>query len=152
MRQKIRLIFTLYLIFTACSCSLLAKPTEVDFLIPMGYMGGVIVLFNQPDGIEAEKNEEGIILYRIPPDGFLKVKTAFENKAYKFKYYYVDAQNNRQPIEYLYPRHYVRDPGDNTSKSFDTITEEENNNRVFVINHKKSNFNSDSGRIFFTIS
>ena len=138
-----------FLLLSLCgSCSFFRQ--EAEFLIPAGYEGGVIVLFNQPDGIELEKNNDGTIIYRIPQDGFLKIRNAFERKNYKFSYFYVDKDGNRTAVEYLFPETYVRDPGDTTSKSFDRISKEEHDNGIFVTGHRNSNFNTKDGRVFLT--
>ena len=146
--QTLKTMLPLILILLSLCNSCAFFRQEAEFLIPAGYEGSVIVLFNQPDGIELEKNTDGTIIYRIPADGFLKIKNVFERKNYKFNYFYVDSQNSKIRLEYLYPRYYVRDPGDTTSKSFDRISEEENNKSIFVINHRNSNFNTKDGRVF----
>lgn len=143
-------IIVLWNLIFSLSCSLLAKPTDVVYLIPENYTGGVIVLYNQPDGIEPEKAKDGTIIYRIPQNGFLKIKSPFERKTYRFKYYLVDANNKRTEIEYLYPEGYVRGVGEENQKSHDTISEAERENTTFVMNHRNSNFNAKDGRVFLT--
>lgn len=133
------------------SCSLLAKPIDVVYLIPENYTGGVIILYNQPDGIEPQKTKDGTIIYRIPKDGFLKVKPTFERKNFKFKYYFIDANDNRTEIEYLQRAHYVRDPGDTTSKSEDSITENERNNQTFAMLHETKNFALNGNKVFMQV-
>lgn len=130
------------------SCSLFAKPTEVVYLVYDNYAGGIIILYNQADGIEPEKTKDGTIVYRIPKDGFLKVKPAFERTAYKFRYYFVDAEDKRAEIEYLQRAHYVRDPGDTTSKSEDSITEDERTNQIFAMLHETANFTVSGDRVY----
>jgi len=130
------------------ACSLLAKPTEVAYLIPEGFTGGVTILYNQKDGITPEITKDGKIIYEIPEDGFLKIKNKFERKHHKYEYYFIDDKGNRKEIEYLHPEAYVRDPGDTTSKSFDSITEEERMNQVFVISHETKNFTVNKIRVY----
>ena len=58
--SKFMLPLILILLSVCSSCALFRQ--EAEFLIPAGYEGGVIVLFNQPDGIEPEKNTDGTII------------------------------------------------------------------------------------------
>lgn len=148
---KLKRIIVLWSLIFSLSCSLFAKPTDVVYLIPENFTGGVIVLYNQPDGITPETTDDGAIIYRIPKDGFLKVKPAFERKNFKFKYYFVDAQDKRTEIEYLQRAHYVRDPGDTTSKSADSITENERNNQIFAMLHETTNFAVSGNRVFIQV-
>lgn len=145
---KLKRIVVLWSLIFSLSCSLFAKPTDIVYLIPENFTGGVIVLYNQPDGIEPEKTTDGAIIYRIPKDGFLKVKAAFERKNFRFKYYFVDANDKRAEIEYLQRAHYVRDPGDTASKSEDSITENERNSQIFAMLHETTNFTISGNRVF----
>ena len=117
-----------------------AKPIEVNYLIPADFRGGVLVLYNQADGVEPQTTEDGTFVYKIPQDGFLKIKPKFERKYYNFKYYFVDANQKQTKIEYLYPRTYVRDKGDTTSRRRGELSEEESNNTIFVMNSETKNF------------
>ena len=139
--------FSILLLFSlSFACSLFAKPTNVIYLIPEGFTGGVIVLYNQPDGIEPEKSEDGTIVYRIPKDGFLKVNSPLNEGKYRFKYYFVDEKDKRIEIEYVYPEAYVRNPGDTTTKSLDSITEDEKNNGIFIMNHRTVSFKNNGNK------
>jgi len=95
MIKGIQLQILILFFIISSSCSLLATPTKVTYLIPEGFTGGVIILYNQKDGITPEATENGKIIYRIPKDGFLKVKPTFENKHYKFSYFYVDKNGKK---------------------------------------------------------
>ena len=139
MRNRKRFIILLSALLSF-SCVSFGKPIEVIYLIPANFTGGVIIIYNQPDGITPETTKDGTIIFQIPKDGLIKVKEPLERTAYKFSYYFVDEKGNRTPIEYLYPGHYVRNPGDKTSKSFDTISEDETNNKTFAMIHTTKNF------------
>ncbi len=145
MTKQRRFIISLFALLSF-SCFSIANPNKAIFLIPEGFTGGVIILYNQPDGIVPETADDGTIIYRIPKDGFLKVKPPLKKVAYKFNYYYVDANDKRTEIEYVYPKYYVRDRGDTTSKSLDSITEDERNNGVFVMNHRKVSFGTNEDK------
>lgn len=80
---------------------MLAFPTNVIYLIPKDFTGGVIIIYDQPDGITPETTADGTIIYRVPQDGLLKVKSKFERRNFRFKYYFVDDKDNRTEIEYL---------------------------------------------------
>jgi hypothetical protein len=64
-------------------------PRNGVYLIPKGFTGGIVILFERPDGVEPDV-EGGLYVYRIPKDGLLKIKgkgyTGIVNKSY----YYVD--------------------------------------------------------------
>ena len=147
--NHIKHLAVVVLLLLCCSCGLFAKPIEVHYLIPAGYKGGVVVLYNQADGVEPQTTEDGTFVYKIPKDGFLKVKPKFERKYYKFRYYFVDAQDKRTEIEYLYPDTYVRDRGDTTSRREGEPSEEEHNNKIFVMNSETKNFSVPSGERVF---
>ena len=148
MKKHLKIIVRL-IIALNLSCVTFAKPTEIDYLIPQDFTGGVIIVFNQPDGITPETSNDGTVIYRIPKDGLIKVKAPLKNVPYEFKYYFVDEKGNRTPIEYLYPGHYVRNPGDTVSKSFDTISDDETNNKIFAMIHTTTNFGSQNDKIYF---
>ncbi len=146
--RKLKQISILLLALLSFSCFSIANPNKAVYLIPEGFTGGVIVLYNQPDGIIPETADDGTIIYRIPKDGFLKVKPPLKKVAYKFNYYFVDAQDKRTEIEYVYPKYYVRDRGDTTSKSLDTINEDERNNGIFAMFHETTNFNGRGEKVY----
>lgn len=147
--EKFKQIAVLLCFVIYSSCSLLAQPVEITYLIPENYRGGVIIFFDQPDGITPEKTESGDYLYRIPADGFLKIKTPLEKKGYKLNYYFVDVQGNRTQLEYIYPTTYVRDPGDTTSRRHGEISGNERASRIFVESHETNSFNGRKGKVYF---
>jgi hypothetical protein len=82
-------LFVLLLTVFSLSCSVIAQPKAVAYLIPEGYIGGVIVLYSQSEGITPKIDKNGIIIYHIPKDGFLKVKSAAEREIAGYEVYYV---------------------------------------------------------------
>lgn len=127
----------------------MAQPVEINYLIPENYRGGVIVFFDQPDGITPEKTENGGYIYRIPADGLLKIKTPIGKTGYKFNYYLVDAQGNRTRLEYIYPTNYVGNPNNSTLRRNGEITGDERKNKVFAENHETNNYNGRKGKVYF---
>lgn len=140
MRNHKKSIVLLFLLLLNLSCVSFAKPGEMIYLISEGFTGGVIIVFNQPDGITPEVDKDGTIIYRVPQDGLIKVKEPIQKNAYQLKYYFVDAKGNRKPIEYLYPEHYVKNPGDTTTRNIDQVTNDESDNKVFASDHRTVNF------------
>ena len=130
------------------SCVTFAKPVKVDYLIPENFTGGVIIVFNQPDGITPETSADGTVIYRIPIDGLIKVKEPLNRNVYELKYYFVDEKGNRTPIEYLYPKHSVRSQGVKTPRNIDEVTEDESNSKVFASFHETSNFNVSGEKVY----
>lgn len=145
---KLRKIFILLLILLSFSCVSYSKPTEIIYLIPEGFTGGVIILYNQPDGITPEKTDDGKIIFHVPKDGLIKVKEPLERTAYRLTYFFVDEKGNRTPIEYLYPNHSGGNPGDPSSREINDIKGEEAKNKVFVLQHRTTNFNVAGERVY----
>ena len=132
-------ITLLFYLLISSSCSFLGKPIQITYLIPDGYVGDVIIVYSQTDGIIPEKEGKAYI-FRIPEDGILKVRIPYEKGSHKFDFFFVDDNGTRTELEYVYPRGWVRNPGDNTTKSQDSITENEKNNQIFAMNNTNTNF------------
>lgn len=98
MNLKPFLLGLIILLLANSSCR--STPTDGIYLIPKGYTGDVIILFNQPHGVIPEI-ESGYNVYKIPEDGILKVKTKGIRGIVNLSYFYVDKNNERQRIEYL---------------------------------------------------
>ena len=147
MKRQIKII-VLLLILMNLSCLSFAKPKAVAYLMPEGFTGGVIILYNQADGSIPETANDGTVLYRIPKDGLLKLKQSFEENVFRYNFYYIDDKDNLMPIEYVQLAYYVRDPGDTTTKTLDTLTEDERNNRIFIINHRTTTFDIRGEKVY----
>lgn len=131
------------------SCTLFS-PSNGIYLIPAGYKGDIIIFFNQPDGVVSDV-ENGLLVYRIPENGILKIKTEGVSKTANKSYYYLVGNNERQEIKYL------RITGDRDSSGkpkdkFDgAITQEEYANGVFVMNTGGlGSFQTPKGVVQFT--
>jgi hypothetical protein len=120
------------------SCSMIAQPKAVAYLIPEGYTGDVIVLYKQKDGILPDTSKEGLIEYRIPADGFLKVN-AEEPEVYNYSFYAVNAKNERTRIEYILPE-FAPVPKGSGMNSEDMLTEEQRNTGIYAMNHRTIGF------------
>ena len=107
-------------------------PRDGIYLIPKGYTGDVIILFNQSDGVIPEI-ENGLFVYKIPEDGILKVKTKGYTGIVNQSYFYVDNNNQRQMIEYLRVTG-DRNPAGEPQNKFGNISQNQYENTVYVMN------------------
>ncbi len=135
--KNLKTIFALFLILFSLSCSLKGQEKKMIYLIPEGYTGSVILLYDQQNGVEPETDKDGTIYYRVPKDGFLRAKSSGERERYEVDYFYVDENGKRTELEYLEPPTYVRDPGDTTTRRIGEMSEKENNEGVFVMSHRR---------------
>jgi len=85
---------------TFAGCFFFKYPRDGKYLIPSGYTGDVIILFDQPDGVVPDV-EEGLYVYRIPAEGILKVKTPGYTGVVNSYYFYVDGNGGREQVPYL---------------------------------------------------
>ena len=137
------------LILTQGSCAFLKYPRSGIYLIPTGYVGDVINLFEQPDGVELE-SEWGLFVYRIPEDGLLKVKDKGYTGIVNLSYYYLDANGGREKLPYLQIMG-ERSPQGLPQNKYGNISTDEYENRVYVMNAGGlGSFNTKKGRVQFT--
>lgn len=97
--KKISLI--IIIAFYLGSCINRAEPEM--HLIPKGYQGYVIIIFEDPNG-QAEKYEDGFRVYEIPTNGILRTKFSRQNGWIangKLKYYHTDGKNKTEIKEAL---------------------------------------------------
>lgn len=125
-------------------------PRNGIYLIPKGYTGDVIILFNQPDGVVPEV-ENGLYVYKMPENGILKVKIKGYAGIVNKSYYYVDENNERQEIKYLRITGSTDIYGKPKDKFDGAINQDEYENRIFVMNAGGlGSFNTKSGVVQFT--
>ena len=142
MRKQITI---LAIVLLSLSCSTFAKPTKIEYLMPAEFTGGVLILYNQPDGGKPEITADGTVRYRIPKDGFLKVNTDEPEAIYNYSFYYIDDKNNVTRIEYIQPQgSTVMERGG--LRSEDTLSEEERNSKVFAMNHRSIGFEANGNK------
>ncbi|GEN67715.1 DUF6843 domain-containing protein [Chryseobacterium rhizosphaerae] len=88
----------LFIVFLCLSCK--TKNITEIVLIPKGFTGKVVVIFNQ--NYENMKIlDKGERVYLIPEDGILLSKFRKEKANYKTHYFFVDSLGNKTPIESL---------------------------------------------------
>lgn len=132
-------LVVLILSCTSCSLMLSAVSESRDgiYLIPKGYTGEVVILFDQPDGIVPEV-EDGLFVYKIPEDGMLKVKAKRYKGIVNVSYFYVDGDGQREQIKYLRITG-DRDINGKPKDKFDgQINQDEYENGVFVMSHEQT--------------
>jgi len=123
-RSAIFLICLSYFLVLAGACRISSAPTEM-FVLSDGFKGGVVIVFDQPDGIIPEI-KDGFVVYAIPDTGVLKVRSKATRKSAGTLYYYVRG-DALVPVEYV--DHWGQD-----RKSLENLTEDEKKDGVFVFN------------------
>ena len=101
---KIFLIALGVIIITAVSLEYLhIKNVSVKrvFIFPENFKGVVLIIHDQKDGTEIKKKDEKYI-YRIPPDGILKVREPLKASVSQNWYYFEDDQGNRTEFTYCF--------------------------------------------------
>ena len=137
------------LVLSLASCFFLKYPRNGIYLVPKGYVGDVIVVYGQPDGVELE-TENGLFVYRIPSDGILKVKNPGYAGIVNTSYFYVDEEGNRERIEYLRITG-DRDPQGLPQNKYGNISIDDLENRIFVMNAGGlGSFNTRTGIVQFS--
>lgn len=80
--------------------SYLTRPEKETYLIPEGYRGNVLVIFNQPDGKKPEY-ENGRRIYRIPSSGVLFSQFKDEEGLINQEYFYLSPSGHRRKLGVL---------------------------------------------------
>lgn len=102
--MKIKLGATVLLswVLLGCGFRVLNGPKEAVYLIPKGYVGSVVILFDQADGVTPEI-ENGFKVYKIPDDGVLRVRAAAVYSIDELRVFYVDKAGSRTEVTLVYP-------------------------------------------------
>jgi len=135
------------ILFSSSSCSLI--PTDGVYLLPEGFRGGVVILFDQPYGIRTE-TEGGRYVYLIPDDGVLRATNSPPTGIIGRDYYFVAAGGQRMKIDYL------RITGDRSvqgfpQNKFGNITQHQHDNKIYIMNAGGiGSFNTPNGTVQFT--
>lgn len=107
-------------------------PRDGIYLMPSGYVGTVIIVYDQPDGVVPEV-EDGYYAYKIPPSGVLKVRTPPYLGIVNLKYFYVDEGGERQEVRYITITG-DRDPQGRPQNKYGNLSQDEVENSIFVMN------------------
>jgi len=93
-----KIAYYLLLLVTITSCAQEAENTIR--LIPEGYKGSVLIIFNQEDGLPKEYEGDKRV-YRIPKNGILKTKFKPNYGIQKHQFFYVNSNNERSEIPFI---------------------------------------------------
>lgn len=80
----------------------LSRAEDEIHLIPVGYVGPVVIVFNKKSG-QPEKYENGKRVYEIPPNGILRTQFKENTGTHPWgsvQYFYVKGDGSRVPIPY----------------------------------------------------
>ncbi len=95
MKNIFLILFSSIYFFASCQTA-----ESETFIIPYGYKGKVIVVFEKKNGV-SPKFERNSRVYEIPPSGILvtqfKINEGFMNR----QFYYYDSLKQRIPIKYF---------------------------------------------------
>lgn len=136
------LILLILLILITSSCN---STKEAIYLIPDGYTGAVVILFEQPDGVTLPV-EDGFNVYKIPENGVLKVKTQAIYDIDEESFFYEDSNRERIRIEYLYPSS-QRGQIYKERKTFDEVSADDPT--MYAMGSEMGSFNSSKGTVRF---
>lgn len=138
--KVLRVSFAIFF-FTFLAVVLSCKPKLTDgiYLIPKGYVGEVIILYNQPDG-ETPNIENGLYVYNIPENGVLKVNVKSIKGTVDHRYFYLNSKGEMERLEYLYPSGREKDKSRYERPSSDNISGEEYESKIFVTAFESGNF------------
>lgn len=71
----------------------------ITHLIPEGYVGPVVIVFDDPKGEAPKQDGEGGDIYEIPPDGVLRLNTPAPKAGfYDIRYFYIRPDGTRWEI------------------------------------------------------
>jgi len=97
---RVFLFAYLQLLFSALSCQ--KKSEDCVYLLPQGFQGNVLIIFNQMDGKDITY-ESGKRVYRIDTSGVLKTKFKENYGKHQALFYKVDEKDTRIALRYLLP-------------------------------------------------
>jgi hypothetical protein len=99
--KTIKKIAIAMVLFCVASCINRAEPEM--HLLPKGFQGYVIIVFNDPNG-QDEKYEDDFRVYEIPSNGVLRTKFSRQDGWIangKLKFYYSDSNSRQEIIEVI---------------------------------------------------
>lgn len=133
------------LCLAGCRLVGLNEPKEAIYILPKGYFGPVVIVFDQQNGAEPSI-EEGYRVYRIPSSGVLKTKVAATYNIDRLSFYEEDGDGIRTQIEYVYAASEGNLPG-RERKTFENISETDGTK--YVMGSEMGSFESRIGVVRF---
>ncbi|MEO1559037.1 MAG: hypothetical protein AAFS12_05170 [Cyanobacteria bacterium J06632_19] len=91
------IFYALFILVIFQSCN---KTNSEVFVLPKGYSGAVIVVYEQEEGINTNV-VDGVVVYHIPKNGILKVKTALSYGSSNPPEFYEESQQEKNKIEFI---------------------------------------------------
>ncbi len=72
---------------------------SITHLIPDGYVGPVVIVFDDPSGEPPKRDEDGGLIYEVPPEGVVRLSTeAPQAGLYHVDYFYVRPDGSRREL------------------------------------------------------
>lgn len=131
------LLICVILAFSGCGKMALVSSKESICLIPEGFTGPVFIIFSQQDGVTPNV-EDGRNVYKIPADGILQTKVPVNRTVNKNEFFYVDSNNVRKPIDYLFGKAYPVEVGERSFDNIDIQTDE-----IFAMSDEMGTFEKE---------
>jgi hypothetical protein len=133
---------TICLLLFLCWVSCNNPGPEIVYLIPKGFTGAVVIIFDQRGAAPAE-TENGKQVYRIPLNGVLRTQVKPSYRIKGREYFYVDIDGSRSGIPVLLPAG-LKDVG----TTIDTIDKNRNDIYVFGEEMGSTARNQPNYRVF----
>lgn len=70
------------------------------YLVPEGYVGPIVVAFEDPNGEAPIRGDNGEEIYRIPADGVLRLSTPAPSGTHEIRFFYVNSDGRRTKLSY----------------------------------------------------
>jgi hypothetical protein len=102
------IVVTILMYLLSYVSSYLTRPEKETYLIPEGYKGIVLVIFNQTNG-EKPEYEDGRRIYRIPQSGILFTQLKDEEGIINQEYFYVASNGERRKLGVLDTRDFNKE-------------------------------------------
>jgi len=135
--RYLMLSILLILAFLTSGCDFMQQalhlvPRDGVYLMHNGYVGPVIILYDQSDGVVPDV-EGGYYVYNIPPSGVLKIRTPPYLGIVNLQYFYVDGGRERQEVKQIIITG-DRDPQGRPQNKYGNLSQDEVENSTFVMN------------------
>lgn len=133
------------LLFSVSSCSIRANSKTVTYLIPENFEGGVVIVYDQRDGVSPDVTDNEIV-FTIPADGILKTTVDAKSVGGKPRFFFVGKNGERAELELLYhwgPKY------PEAMRSVKDISAEEQD-KVFAMIFERGTFNSAGEVVMFS--
>lgn len=130
MRSLLLTFLLLIGLFSLSSCALI--PSNVVYLLPDGYAGGVIVVFDQSDGVDADVQGR-TTTFSIPADGLLRVRGGGVSGSINKSYFWQRKDGTREEITYLQITG-NHSPQGLPQNKFGNISMDQYENKLYVMN------------------